>query len=58
MKEGSTFALCLERNRAWNTEVMQWESGLADRQDEKHRQRGEEGGLSTASRHLRRAPGA
>ena len=25
MKEGSTFALCLERNRAWNTEVMQWE---------------------------------
>lgn len=38
MKEGSTFALCLERNRAWHTEVLQWESGLADRQDEKYRE--------------------
>ena len=45
MKEGATSALCLERNRAWHTEVMQWESGLADRKDEKHGQGGEEGGL-------------
>ena len=43
MKEGATSALCLERNRAWHTEVMQWESGLADREDEKHGQGGEEG---------------
>lgn len=35
LKEGTTFALFLERNRAWHTEVMQWESGLADRQGRK-----------------------